>query len=165
MQAVRQATMAQLANIGNPSSPAYKKLLQKLILQGMVKLEEDAVVVQCREMDKGVVQDSIYQATQMYSQKVGAFAFLLPPQQPPLRLMPPLPRFASPLEQFKDTKPPQVSLDTKSFLKPPPQCAGGVRMHALGGRIVCNNTLDARLAIAYEQNLPSLRRRMFGKTD
>ena len=40
---------------------------------------------------------------------------------------------------------------------------GGVVVTSTDGRVVCNNTLDARLEIAYQQNLPAVRAVLFGK--
>ena len=40
--------------------------------------------------------------------------------------------------------------------------SGGVLLSARGGKILCNQTLDARLALAYKQQLPQLREALFG---
>ena len=42
--------------------------------------------------------------------------------------------------------------------------SGGVVVSSHGGRIICSNTLDARLAMAYEQQLPQIRELLFGKS-
>ena len=39
--------------------------------------------------------------------------------------------------------------------------AGGVVLTSADGKIVCSNTLDDRLAIAYEASLPEIRKRLF----
>ena len=64
--------------------------------------------------------------------------------------------------------PPVVSVDAKNFLPPPPSadasvasCSGGVVVTTADGRTVVSNTLDDRLAISFEANLPELRRRLF----
>jgi len=43
-------------------------------------------------------------------------------------------------------------------------CAGGVILATKGSRIICNNTLDVRLQLAYEQAVPAIRAKLF-KTD
>ena len=39
---------------------------------------------------------------------------------------------------------------------------GGVVLTNADGSIVCSNTLDDRLSIAYSQNLPKIREKLFG---
>ncbi len=39
---------------------------------------------------------------------------------------------------------------------------GGVELSSADGRIVCSNTLDARVHIAYQANLPTVRSALFG---
>jgi hypothetical protein len=44
-----------------------------------------------------------------------------------------------------------------------PLCSsGGVVVTSADGRIVCSNTLDHRVHIAYEANLPDVRGKLFG---
>lgn len=44
-----------------------------------------------------------------------------------------------------------------------PSCSsGGVVLTSADGRIVCRNTLDHRVHIAYEANLPDIRAKLFG---
>lgn len=42
--------------------------------------------------------------------------------------------------------------------------AGGVTVTSADGRIECANTLDARVHIAYQANLPDIRAELFGAT-
>lgn len=42
--------------------------------------------------------------------------------------------------------------------------SGGVILTSADGRIVCANTLDDRIAISYQGNLPEIRAQLFGKT-
>eukprot|EP00270_Netrium_digitus_P006181 TRINITY_DN1847_c0_g1_i1.p1 TRINITY_DN1847_c0_g1~~TRINITY_DN1847_c0_g1_i1.p1 ORF type:complete len:248 (+),score=69.05 TRINITY_DN1847_c0_g1_i1:67-744(+) len=57
--------------------------------------------------------------------------------------------------------PPSIDVDESIFLQPAPKCAGGVVLATKDGKIVCCNTLDARLEIAFKQNLPAIRESMF----
>ena len=41
---------------------------------------------------------------------------------------------------------------------------GGVYVMSADHKIVCQNTLEDRLAVAYEQNTPLLREKIFGKS-
>jgi len=45
----------------------------------------------------------------------------------------------------------------------PRKCSGGVVVSARGGKVVCDNTLDARLNIVMRTELPMVRARLFGK--
>jgi V-type H+-transporting ATPase subunit E len=60
---------------------------------------------------------------------------------------------------------PAMALDEQTFLPPGSgegaTCSGGVLVIAEGGRIVCNNTLDARLKSAFDANLPTVRAQLF----
>ncbi|KAK4526508.1 hypothetical protein GAYE_SCF25G4424 [Galdieria yellowstonensis] len=54
-------------------------------------------------------------------------------------------------------------VDKENFL--PDTCLGGVIVSSHGGKVVCNNTLEARLETAYQQNLPQLRQLLFGENE
>lgn len=55
-----------------------------------------------------------------------------------------------------------VTLDETSHLPAAPACSGGVEVTNSTGLIVCDNTLDTRLRIAYERGMPAIREKMFG---
>lgn len=48
-----------------------------------------------------------------------------------------------------------------SFDKTPIKCMGGVKVTARGGRVVCDNTLDARLTIVLQNELPYIKENLF----
>lgn len=50
-----------------------------------------------------------------------------------------------------------------TFNSKPYKCSGGVVVTARGANIICDNTLDARLNIVLQQQLPMVRSRLFGK--
>jgi len=57
-----------------------------------------------------------------------------------------------------------TSLKMKAnFNNKPVKCSGGVIVSARGGKVVCDNTLDARLNIVMRTELPMVRERLFGK--
>lgn len=73
-----------------------------------------------------------------------------------------------------DVAKPEVRIDTKHYLAPPPNgkrgdeadaCSGGVVVTTADGAIVCGNTLDERLDIVYSQLLPSVRTVLFGEAN
>jgi V-type H+-transporting ATPase subunit E len=66
-------------------------------------------------------------------------------------------------------KEPNIVVDSATFLPPAPKagshdpaCSGGVVIATKDGKIVCNNTLDARLETSFGQNLPAIRAALFG---
>jgi len=56
-----------------------------------------------------------------------------------------------------------VELDANVSLAAAPACSGGVEVASASGKIVCDNTLDARLRMAYEHATPEIRASMFGE--
>jgi len=115
----------------------YKPLLKELLVQSFVVLNELEVRVQAREEDKAIVQSLLPEATKAYKDLTG-----------------------------KDLK---ATLNTERFLPPAPKpghegasCCGGVVVTDASGKISCANTLDSRLAIAYQQRLPDIRKMVFG---
>jgi len=54
----------------------------------------------------------------------------------------------------------EVVLDTDNFL--PQDCAGGVELLARQGKIKVDNTLEARINMVAQNNLPSMRNALFG---
>jgi len=118
----------------------YKQLLKKLIIQGLWKLQEPEVILVCRKQDLALVKEVVDAAAQEYSRN--------------------------------SEKKCEVKIDQTTFLPPGPEhatsegeiCSGGVVLSSNEGRIICSNTLDARLAMSYEQNLPKIRTVLFGKS-
>lgn len=116
----------------------YKTLLTDLLVQAYGKLSEPAVLVKVREADQGVAKDAIEAARSKFKDAFG-----------------------------KDG--PDATLDTKAFLpaagtekEGENSCCGGVVVSSADGKIVCSNTIDERLKIAYAQNLPMIRGEFFG---
>merc|ERR1711871_1565140 len=61
-----------------------------------------------------------------------------------------------------------LTLDTEHFLPPPPKpgsdassCLGGVLLSSKDSKIQCSQTIDDRLAISFQANLPSIRAQIF----
>ncbi|KAI3425324.1 hypothetical protein D9Q98_009088 [Chlorella vulgaris] len=132
------AAMAALSS----DKAAYKRLLTDLLVQATHKLEEPKVLVRCRQMDQQLVQDAMTAAQGKYRETFG-------------------------------TACPAMELDTKHALPGPPApgqhaadgfetCCGGVVVTSADSKIVCSNTLDDRLRITYQSNLPHLRALLFG---
>lgn len=137
IQEILSEAKARLRDVSkNPQN--YKKLLQDLLVQAMRKLNEKNATVRCRQVDLLLVKEVMDPARKAYTAMFGAEA-------------------------------PALALDQATFLPPPPtdgddveSCCGGVVLISGDGRIMCNNTLDDRLKIAYQANLPTVRAKLFG---
>jgi V-type H+-transporting ATPase subunit E len=115
------------------SSPQYKDLCKRLIVQGLVKLMEEKVKIKCRQADKALVQGVLEEAKADY-----------------IALMK--------KECGKDVNV-ALRIDDKNFLSA--TSAGGVICLGANNRIVCDNTLDSRLKIAFGDLKPVVRSMLF----
>lgn len=113
----------------------YKTLLRQLIVQGLVKIEEQVIEIQGREKDRALIEQLIPSAVAEYKTKMAAAGHTVEPGMPRVNLS---------AANFQDSS-----------------ITGGVILLALNGRIVCNQTLDERLAIAYSELMPSVRNNLF----
>ncbi|XP_010545282.1 PREDICTED: V-type proton ATPase subunit E3 isoform X1 [Tarenaya hassleriana] len=118
----------------------YKKLLKDLIIQCLLRLKEPSVLLRCREEDLHMVESVLDDARDEYAEKAKVHA-------------------------------PEILVDKDIFLPPAPSgddhhgphCSGGVVLASRDGKIVCENTLDARLEVAFRKKLPEIRKWLFGK--
>ncbi|KAK4359544.1 hypothetical protein RND71_021773 [Anisodus tanguticus] len=117
-----------------------KKLLKGMIVQSLLRLKEPSVLLRCREMDVSVVKSVVEDAKREYAEKAKVRA-------------------------------PNITIDNNVYLPPPPSdadphrssCSGGVVLASDDGKIVCENTLDARLDVVFRQKLPEIRKQLFSK--
>lgn len=129
---------SKLSGIGDPKDAKYKTMLQALILQALIKLDDTEAVVNCRKQDEQLVDAVLPAAVKEYTDKTGRTV--------------------------------KVTVDRALYLPPPKSevaagldyCSGGVVLASHNGRIVCDNTLDTRLNIAFSDVLPLVRGKMFG---
>jgi len=133
--ALKDETKERLVVLSKPG-PEYQALLKNLIIQGLLKLTEPKVVVRHRKEDTNLVQAVVEEAAQEYARRTG--------------------------------KQVDLSLDTKAFLPPAPvhgshavSCSGGVLLSAQDDRIICDNTLDQRLNLAFDAKIPDIRFKLF----
>ena len=120
----------------------YTDLLKGLLSESLYKLGESNAKVRCRKSDAGLVQSIIPQVTAEFPEKFGGRA--APTVE--VDVDHPLPEGGSGAGAGDE-------FDT---------CAGGLVVTSWDGRIVCSNTLDQRLEIAYSKNLPAVRELLFG---
>ncbi|KAK9193704.1 hypothetical protein WN944_004401 [Citrus x changshan-huyou] len=139
VNAMKEAASKELLNVSNDKNK-YRTVLKGLIVQSMLRLNEKAVLLRCREMDRKLVESIVEEAKKEFAEKTKRQA-------------------------------PKITMDEKFFLPPPPKsadshepyCTGGVVVASQDGKIVLENTLDARLNVAFRQNLPEIRKRLLGK--
>jgi V-type H+-transporting ATPase subunit E len=124
------AKCAVVARGGN-----YPQLLQKLVVQGLIKIEENTVVVYCKASDVATMQKVLPAAVAEYVE--------IMKRESGVTLKP---EVTLNMDRSKD-------LDDKTY--------GGVLLTALGGKIVCDNTMASRLNLVYEELLPSIRAILF----
>jgi len=113
----------------------YPHLLQKLIVQGLIKIEEMDVTIYCRADDVAVVEQIVPAAVNEYVE--------IMERESGVKLSPAVKVNAN---RAKD-------LDEKTY--------GGVMLTAINGKIVCDNTMASRLELVYEELLPSIRAILF----
>jgi len=113
----------------------YSQLLQKLIIQGLIKIEDLEVKVYCRSEDKATVAEILPGAVEEYVSIIK--------------------------EASGITLKPKVSVNEDASLDLPESTYGGVKMTSLNGKIVCDNTMQGRLTLVYEELLPSIREILF----
>lgn len=113
----------------------YPHLLQKLIVQGLIKIDEEECVIYCRGEDLKTVQKVVPEAIKEY--------IAIMERESGVKLAP------------------KVTVNTDKSKDLVDSTYGGVKLTALHGRIVCDNTMSARLELVYEELLPSIRAIIF----
>lgn len=139
VNSMKEAAGKELLHISQ-NHHTYKKLLKELIVQSLLRLKEPAVLLRCRELDLELVESVLESAKDEYAQKANVHT-------------------------------PEVVVDTYIFLPAAPthqeghglSCSGGVVLASADGKIVCENTLDARLDLVFRKKLPEIRRMLFGQ--
>lgn len=116
-------------------SSNYPQLVQKLIVQGLIKIEELQVTVYCRGEDVKVVEKVLPAAVAEYVDLIKR-------------------------ESGVELKP-LVTINKDSAHNLAESTYGGVMLTALNGKIVCDNTMASRLNLVYEELLPSIRAILF----
>ncbi|XP_059662247.1 V-type proton ATPase subunit E-like [Cornus florida] len=130
--------LTELLHIGHDHH-MYKHLLNGLIVQSLLRLKEPSVLLRCRKDDVDLVESVLDSAKEEYANKANVHA-------------------------------PEIIIDNV-YLPPAPShhhahglsCYGGVVLASRDGKIVCENTLDARLDVVFRKKLPEIRKLLFGQ--
>jgi len=142
MTNIKKETLAKMATIVD--SDMYDDLLEKLIFEGLVRINETDVKIVCREVD--------FEKCQRLADKAAA-------------------EFAHTVQSVKDetgTKCLHEHMQDvfehgckvtvqKAPMHLPDSCCGGVALANAAGNISCMNTLRARLDICFEEQMPQVR--------
>lgn len=113
----------------------YSQLLQKLIVQGLIKIEENEVTIYCRGEDVDTVTKILPEAVKEYVDIIKREAGV--------------------------TLKPEVKVNEDRSKDLSEETHGGVLLTALDGKIRCDNTMASRLNLVYEELLPSIRAILF----
>ena len=145
---LKDEAKAKMADVSQGAG--YKDLLSDLIVEALIRLNEPSITLVCRQQDLGTVQAVA---------KPAADKFVAAAK-------------ASGLEHMAAcAKGCNVSVSTDNFLPAGPEkvaspdlpsCLGGIVALNGNNTISCSNTLDARLDIAFEEQLPVIRAKLFG---
>lgn len=117
------------------SGANYSQLLQKLIVQGLIKIEEMEVKIYCRKEDKATIKKIIPAAVKEY-----------------VDIM---------LKESGVKLDPKVTVNEDSARDLPESSNGGIKLTACDNRIVCDNTMTSRLELVYSELMPSIRAILF----
>jgi len=113
----------------------YTELLKQLIIQSLIKIDEIRVQIFCRASDLEIVKKILPQAYKDYETTM--------------------------IRECGSVTPVETILNENTNFNLPENCCGGIVLTALGGKIVCDNTLKARLSLIYEELLPQIREMLF----
>ncbi|XP_022735695.1 V-type proton ATPase subunit E2-like isoform X3 [Durio zibethinus] len=138
VNSIKESARKELVRLSNDKR-GYEKLLKALVVESLVRLRETAVLLRCREVDRKVVESVLEEAKREYADKIKVAT-------------------------------PKVTIDNVYLPPPPtkadshqPYCSGGAVLASEDGKIVLENTLDARLDVAFRQKLPQIRRCLVGQ--
>ncbi|XP_022156505.1 V-type proton ATPase subunit E-like [Momordica charantia] len=138
VNSMKEAASKELLNVSQ-NEHVYKNLLKDLIVQSLLRLKEPAVLLRCRKGDLHLVEAVLGSAAVEYAQKAKVHE-------------------------------PEIIIDHVHLPSGPSHhnphglsCSGGVVLASRDGKIVCENTLDARLDVVFRKKLPEIRKSLFSQ--
>lgn len=123
-------------NFSSPDNSEYRETLKNLIIQGMIKLLEPEVLINCREADRSLVESLLNECESEYAK------FMLQ-------------------ESRKEYTTKLIIQDQSLESLGMKTSGGGVWLKSKDGKISCTNTLEDRLNLCYEELLPEIRQLLF----
>nr|ADY38690.1 vacuolar ATP synthase subunit [Camellia sinensis] len=138
VNSMKDAAAKELLNVSHDHH-VYRKLLKELIVQSLLRLKEPAVLLRCRKEDLNHVEHVVHSAKEEYADKAKVHA-------------------------------PEIVVDSIYLPAAPshhnahgPFCSGGIVLASRDGKIVFENSLDARLDVVFRKKLPEIRKQLFGQ--
>ncbi|KAL2524975.1 V-type proton ATPase subunit E3 [Abeliophyllum distichum] len=136
VNSMKEVGSKELLNVSQNHN-GYKHLLKDLVVQSLLRLKEPSVLLRCRKEDVNLVESVLDSAKKEYAEKAKV-------HQPEIIVdsvhLPPAPSHANEHAHF---------------------CYGGVVLASRDGKIVFENTLDARLDVVFRKKLPEIRKLLF----
>ena len=134
----RETQEHMLRSVVNPSNSQYRAAVKNLVIQGMIKLLEPALIVIVRKEDLNLIRELVPECQREYEAIMK--------------------REAAGDREYKT----ELQVSSENFLSAEQggEC-GGVVLTSLDRRIVCNNTLKSRLDLCFEELLPQIRAQLF----
>ena len=148
---IKSETADRISSIVKEDKGKYKSITKDLILQvsltnkkGLLKLMEEDVTIKCRKSDVEMIKGLIDEITEIYIDRVTNE----------------IPKLKGKTVKCK------ITINEEDFLPENKDnslnsCLGGIELIAHRNRIVCNNTLNARLELCYQEALPEIRDLLF----
>ena len=124
----------------------YKRLLEDLLVQGLIKMLEPKVILKVRKSDLAIVKSVIEPAKKAYKAQMLQHVKSL---------------------EDRDDIPCRIDIDEKNFLpewdpgNDKNSCLGGFQIFAYKNRITCMQTLDDRMELVFAQATPQIRHMLF----
>ena len=138
MENLRSSAMERLVNDYGAANPQYIETLKNLIVQGMIKLLEEEVELKVREDEVDVVNGLLEECEAKYAEIM--------------------------LEETKREYTTKLSVMEDKYLRDDEGGkSGGILLYAHNRKIVVSNTLEDRLNLVFEGELPQLRAGLFPK--
>ncbi|XP_075522006.1 V-type proton ATPase subunit E-like [Primulina tabacum] len=138
VNSMKEAASKELLHVSHDHN-SYNHLLKDLIVQSLLRLKEPSVLLRCRKDDVQLVNSVLNLAKEEYAQKAKVHT-------------------------------PEIVVDNVNLPPAPshhnahgPFCSGGVVLASREGKIVFENTLDARLEVVFRKKLPEIRKSLFGR--
>ncbi|KZV17615.1 V-type proton ATPase subunit E [Dorcoceras hygrometricum] len=129
VNSMKESASKELLQVSHDQN-SYRRLLKDLIVQSLLRLKEPSVLLRCRKDDIQLVNSVLNKAKEEYAQK-------------------------------SNVHPPEIVVDDVNLPPAPshhnehgPFCSGGVVLASRDGKIVFENTLDARLEVVFRKKLP-----------
>ncbi|XP_042012224.1 V-type proton ATPase subunit E-like isoform X2 [Salvia splendens] len=138
VNSMKESASKELLNIG-VDQQNYELLLKDLVVQGLLRLKEPSVLLRCRKDDLQYVVSILDTAKEEYANKANVHSPDIVVDQVHL---PPAPSHQNAHDRF---------------------CSGGVVLASRDGKIVFENSLDARLEVVFRKKLPEIRKSLFGQ--